>query len=176
MKLTIASHMGAKRPRYFPARMLTAEDLELEQQYVNGQLRRLTRATLGTGVVEGLAISTSESTISVLPGLAVDPLGQLIELTESSAATLPAASGAWDVFVKLDHEPCDPILALAFDDESRQEPSMLCDVIRVWLEDAQPASAHLGGDSAVWLGRVRAIRGAIEIECAKRRARVVAAD
>ena len=164
MKTIIGSHAGAKRPRFFYGRLLTAEDFQLEQQYIDGQLRRLARATLGVGVVEGLVISTSESTITVSPGLAVDALGRMVELTETCTAALPAATGAWNVFVELVHEPCDGSPALGLDEDFKQEAAALRDVSRVWLEETQPSADRADDGKSVWLGRVRAARGAIEVD------------
>lgn len=167
MKTVIGSRIGAKRPRYFHGRLLTAADFQLEQQYTDGRLCRLALVALGPGVVEGLVISAFDGSIVISPGVAVDPLGRLIELTEPCKAALPAATGAWNVFVELEHEPCDAAPASGVDESSGLEATMLRDVIRIWL--AQSSGDPTDEGSAVWLGRLHATAGTIEVLCAAAR-------
>lgn len=167
-KTIICAQIGAKRPRYFEGRLLTRQDFEFEQQYIDRQLRHLARATLGVGIVEGLVVSATATSIAVSPGLAVDPLGRLVELTDTCTAALPATSGAWDVLLELDYEPCDPGLALGLDEDAAREATMQRDVVRLLLAETEPFADRGDSGNVVWLGRVRATRGAIEIDRAKR--------
>ena len=70
------------RSHYFDSRLLTAEDLNRDQIYVDGRLRELGQA-LGYGVVRGLELSLDIATgkISVKPGLAVSRAGRVLEVT-----------------------------------------------------------------------------------------------
>jgi hypothetical protein len=96
---------GRRRPRYFEGRLLSADDLTLEQEY-HREMRHLQNRILGSGIVEGLTLSIDDDTITVSPGLALDVLGREIVLTEpftllaGKPSTKPGASSvitaAWE--------------------------------------------------------------------------------
>ena len=92
---------GNTRPNYFPGRLLSAADLRDEQQFHVGKHRRHVRLLHGWGVVNGLAVTvTSDGTsVTVAPGVAVDPLGNEIVLGDFVATTPPygTTSSAWVV-------------------------------------------------------------------------------
>jgi hypothetical protein len=69
------------RSYYFDNRLLTAEDLNRDQLYVDGRLREVGQ-TLGYGILNGLDVDLDQSdgTISVTPGLAVTRAGRVLEL------------------------------------------------------------------------------------------------
>jgi hypothetical protein len=86
---------GLVRNHYFAGRLLGAEDFQLEQDYVRERLRRRNRALHGAGIVEGLQVSVDPDggggeQIVVQPGLALDPLGEEIEVRCEASASLPA--------------------------------------------------------------------------------------
>lgn len=67
------------RNRYFYGKLLTAEDFEQEQRYVNDKRRLINRWLFGAGVVAGLeVIRVDDYTISVEMGLALDYTGREI--------------------------------------------------------------------------------------------------
>lgn len=70
------------RSHYFDSRLLTAEDLNRDQIYLDGRLRELGQA-LGYGIIRGLELSldVSNGKISVHPGLAVTRAGRVLEVT-----------------------------------------------------------------------------------------------
>ena len=70
------------RSHYFDSRLLTAEDLNRDQIYLDGRLRELGQA-LGYGIVRGLELGLDISTgkISVKPGLALSRGGRVLEVT-----------------------------------------------------------------------------------------------
>ena len=70
------------RSHYFDSRLLTAEDLNRDQIYLDGRLRELGQA-LGYGIIKGLELSLDISTgkITVKPGLAVSRAGRVLEVT-----------------------------------------------------------------------------------------------
>lgn len=71
-----------KRPRYFDGRLLTAKDLQAEQNYHREKRRLLNRALHGWGVVEGLEVAASGDAITVSPGFALDPEGNEIVIPD----------------------------------------------------------------------------------------------
>jgi hypothetical protein len=78
-----------KRLRYFTGQVLTAESLELEQQYFREKSRRHNRTLHGFGIVSGLKVSVRLGQIIVEDGLALDCEGN--ELVVPSAQTVVVA-------------------------------------------------------------------------------------
>jgi hypothetical protein len=79
-----------KRPRYFAGNLLTAADLELEQQYVREKSKLHNRALHGFGIVFGLKVTVDAGQVLVEPGLALDCEGN--EVVVSAAQSIPAAA------------------------------------------------------------------------------------
>lgn len=68
-----------ERNRYFYGKLLTVDDFETEQKYVNDKRRMINRFLHGCGVVCGMnVVRTDETTISVEMGLALDFAGREI--------------------------------------------------------------------------------------------------
>ena len=67
-----------KRVRFFSGQLLSAGDLQAEQDYVRDRLRRHNRWPHGWGVVGGLAVSVGREGIVVKPGLARIVLARLL--------------------------------------------------------------------------------------------------
>lgn len=72
-------HPLLTRTHYFDGRLLTAADLTREQLYLDQRLREVGQA-LGSGVVEGLAVTLSGGRLSIGPGLAVTEAGRLLQV------------------------------------------------------------------------------------------------
>jgi hypothetical protein len=90
-----------KRPRFFSGKLVTPEDLELEQQYFREKLKRHNRSLHGFGIVSGLKVSVSSGQIVVEPGLALDCEGnEVIVDTEQSILT-PASFDKRNWFVNV---------------------------------------------------------------------------
>ncbi len=82
------------RNRFFTGKLLTAEDLELEQQYVREKLKRHNRNLHGFGVVSGLAVSRSSgNVVTITPGLAIDCQGNEILVEEPLRHSIPESGG-----------------------------------------------------------------------------------
>jgi|ERR1044072_13696 hypothetical protein len=77
-----------KRPNFFPGKVLTPEDLELEQQYFRGKLKLHNRSLHGFGIVSGLNVTVESGQIVVEAGLALDCEGNelVIDVRQSIAA------------------------------------------------------------------------------------------
>lgn len=73
-----------ERPNWFARRLLTAEDLDLEQTYFRERMRRRNRLLHGWGVVTGLGVErTAGVGLTVSPGFALDAAGNEIVVPES---------------------------------------------------------------------------------------------
>jgi hypothetical protein len=84
-----ASTIVFERPRYFAGKLLTAEDLELEQRYHIEKRRLLNRAIQGAGIVSGLDVSLGDGSVTVAPGLALDAMGREILIEEPAQLAIP---------------------------------------------------------------------------------------
>ena len=69
---------GLSRPRYFDRQQLRAEDLTLEQQYLDRRLRRLTRYLHGWGMVAGGIVGVDGDRMVLTEGYGITPLGDEI--------------------------------------------------------------------------------------------------
>jgi hypothetical protein len=79
-----------ERPHYFPGKLLTAEDFELEQRYHIEKRRLLNRMLHGVGIVSGLAVSGGAGgTVTIDPGFALDPRGREILVCEPQQLAIP---------------------------------------------------------------------------------------
>ncbi len=68
-----------ERNNYYYGKLLSAEDFELEQKYINDKRRMLSRMMYGSGVLAGLlVVDVDEQTISVEAGVAIDAYGREI--------------------------------------------------------------------------------------------------
>lgn len=72
--------------------LLDAEDFGAEQAYHRGRQARALQYLFGTGTVAGLRVGYESATdeIVVQPGLAIDPLGRLVEVTRKRCLRLRA--------------------------------------------------------------------------------------
>jgi hypothetical protein len=126
------------RPRYFEGKLLTAADLDQEQDYVRTKHRRHNRLLHGVGVVSGLGVSLTsqdgESAVVVSPGLAIGPTGE--ELLICERVTLPLRPDETPMFVTvgLVEQPVDP--------NTNGEPTRIEEFAAAALVDNVPAG-HL---------------------------------
>jgi hypothetical protein len=98
-----------KRVRFFSGQLLSAADLQVEQDYVRDRLRRRNRWLHGWGVVGGLTVSVGREEIVVAPGLALDGLGNEIEVCEPARRALPTSSRPCYLTVALAEHDTDPV-------------------------------------------------------------------
>lgn len=68
---------GPERPRYYPRQIVTADDLNLAQDYFRDKLRRHNRMLHGFGVVCGAELVTSSTAwcVAINPGYLITPCG-----------------------------------------------------------------------------------------------------
>lgn len=89
-----------ERNHYFYGKLLTVDDFETEQRYMNDKRRVINRFLYGSGVVCGLNVVTiDDTTISVEPGLALDFSGREVVVDVPSVKKLSMIEG-FDSFLK----------------------------------------------------------------------------
>ena len=90
---------GFRRNNFFPGRLLTASDLELEQNYFRAKQKLHNRALHGFGIVSGLEVSYRRDKLLVTAGLALDCEGNEITVAGSQSVPLPQPNTDTPVFL-----------------------------------------------------------------------------
>ena len=144
---------GLQRVRYAAGMVLAAEDLQADQDYFRSRLSRRNRLLHGAGIVSGLAVQLESAAtgarITVAPGLALDALGNEIEVDQPTTLPLPAAGGAQLVLVRHVERPCRPV-ATATNDPGATQATRVVESFVVEL-------AQSAGPDALALARVRRV-------------------
>lgn len=104
-----------RRVQFFSGRLLSAGDLQAEQDYQREKLRRHALALHGQGIVRGLGVRIQADAcapaarLHIEPGVAVDPLGELLVLPVCVERDLPPVAEE-PLYVTLRHweQPCEP--------------------------------------------------------------------
>jgi hypothetical protein len=104
------------RPRFFNGQLLTAADLQAEQDYSRKMMRRHNRCLFGTGIVTGLRVTLdassstkNETVITVAPGCAIAPDGQQLSVCEALRCVLRAGGPAGYVVLQYFERAIDPV-------------------------------------------------------------------
>jgi hypothetical protein len=104
------------RPRFFNGQLLTAADLQAEQDYSRKMMRRHNRCFHGTGIVTGLRVAADSSSstkdkpvITVSPGCAIDSHGQELSVCEALRCVLRARGSAGYVILQYFERAIDPV-------------------------------------------------------------------
>jgi hypothetical protein len=155
-----------RRVNYFHGQLLTPEDLQAEQDY-HRKMRYLHNRLLGHGVVHGLDVTVGDgSTVVVTPGLAIDPCGREIVLSDELRIAVPDTTGpdiavpdgSLDLTAIWDQEPDSFVVSV--DESAGEGVEELADrreaAFSRWLERPRLALAPTGEAPAesVLLGRV----------------------
>ena len=101
-----------ERLRYFAGRLLSPDDLTLEQDYFRTRLRRLNRELYGSGIVGGLDVSVERAgaaqQVVIAPGFAIDARGEEIEVPDGATASLPQSGSLLYVILTHCERPTHP--------------------------------------------------------------------
>jgi hypothetical protein len=80
-----------RRNKYFSGELLAAADFQREQTYSIDRGRLLSRLTVGTGVLSGLAVTAAaDGTLTIEPGVALDHFGRVIIVPTAARGIDPA--------------------------------------------------------------------------------------
>ena len=87
-----------ERNRYFHGKLMTARDMEAEQDYLRRRMATLSRGVLGVGVVAGLEVTGVEETdedvrVTVTPGVALDAAGRTVVVPEGTGSVTVRSPG-----------------------------------------------------------------------------------
>lgn len=156
-----------RRVRYFAGRMLTADDFQAEQTY-HRQMRYLQNRLCGIGIVDGLDVTLVGRGVEVGPGVAIDPVGRELVLTQPTRTSPPqprtAAPDGWDLVLVWGEDLEGPVPVPGGEDE----PAWVVERPRVHLVLHGQAP-----DEAVALARLSRTRTGFTVDTSVRRRRGV---
>ncbi len=101
-----------RRVSFFNGRLLTAEDLNREQEYTLGKQQLHNRSLHGFGIVDGLEVSSVRDKVVVAPGFALNCEGNEIVVSHQQVLTAPDLNeNARSLFVNLRYaeEKSEPV-------------------------------------------------------------------
>jgi hypothetical protein len=159
------------RPRYFSGRLLTADDFNLEQNYVIDRLGRRNRLLYGAGIVDGLDVTADDGSdgphVVIAPGLAFDRCGREIFVDRCRRLALPASGAALFVQVSYREKTSDQVPGATTADSS-DDATRATRIVETFDATLAPAPA----DGALAIARVRAVRGRWRVDPAFRVQRI----
>ena len=110
-----------ERNRYFYGKLLSVDDFDAEQRYMNDKRRMLNRFLYGTGVVCGMqVVEVDDVTISLEMGLALDFSGREIVVSKPVTKKLSSIEG-FSRYAAAGEERWNLYLGIAYD-EQVEEP------------------------------------------------------
>ena len=135
-----------ERLRFFSGRLLSADDLQQEQEYFLARLRRQNRFLHGWGVVSGLGVRLSgKDTLIIEPGLAIDCAGNEIVLSEKSELSLKGIAGKQHLILQYAEIHVSPTPSFSDSlDSSATEFSRVRESTQVELAAVDPSPNHRG--------------------------------
>jgi hypothetical protein len=104
-----------ERNKFFQGKLMTARDMEVEQEYHAERLHVLNRFTTGSGIVYGAEVSSveagdSELAVTVEPGLVLDSYGRPLVIEHSTTRTLPLpASDTIYLYIRFDRSELESV-------------------------------------------------------------------
>ena len=88
------SYFSFRRNNYYNGKLLSVNDFEAEQKYINDKRRILTRLIGGMGVASGLdVVAIGNDSLSVEAGLGIDGFGREIVLSEPDVKKISSFTG-----------------------------------------------------------------------------------
>ena len=136
-----------ERPHFFNGKLLTADDLQLEQDYHRNKARLHNRFLHGWGVVQGLNVSLDRGSVVVSPGLALDCAGNELILPQEERLSLVNSTGRQWVVVRYVELPIGQVPLPS----GNLEPSRVQEAVAVELSSINPLAGH-GGQRARRVG------------------------
>jgi hypothetical protein len=129
-----------ERPHFFNGKLLTAEDLQREQDYHRNKARLHNRFLHGWGVVQGLSVSLDQGSVVVSPGLALDCAGNELILPQEERLSLVNLVGRQWVVVRYVELPIGQVPS----PNGNVEPSRVHESMAVELSSSNPLVGHGG--------------------------------
>lgn len=137
-----------KRNNFFAGRLLTAADLNLEQEYFREKLKRHNRYLRGFGVVFGLEVSKRSTNVIISQGLAIDCVGNELVVPGPASIPLPDSAKLGEtVFVSLEfaEREIDPAQVPANDSQTLNASIEEISSIVFLKQNANSGHRHIKG-------------------------------
>ncbi len=129
-----------ERPHFFAGKLLSADDLQADQDYIRGKSCLHNRFLHGWGIVTGLNVSADRENVVVSAGLAIDCAGNELVLPEPARITLTHLVGRRYVTIQYLEVPIDQ----APSPQGEIEFSRVREAARIELSCANPGAGHAG--------------------------------
>ena len=127
------------RNHYFTGQLLSVDDLQREQDYTLGRLRRRNRFLTGWGVVAGLGVSVEQGEIAVVqPGFAIDCAGNELIVEAPARLSLAGLSGRQHVVISYGEIEEAPVASST----GSQEFSRVRESSIIEISHLNPAAGH----------------------------------
>jgi hypothetical protein len=166
--------MRTIRPNYFSGKLLSAEDLKLEQDYFLDKTRLHNRCLHGCGVACGLGIAVgtgASPVVKVEPGCAIDSFGNLIEVTETVEMSFDPGVKQSACYILLRYKECasDGVPVPLEPDQNGSgatQPNRIRETFEVYFEEQDPITNRksqagqkaCGAPRPLAIGRLRRMR------------------
>lgn len=131
-----------RRNNFFSGRLLSAADLELEQNYFRSKLKLHNRLMHGFGIVSGLEVSSSGGELHVSSGVAIDCEGNEIVVVERCAHPLPTLCSDTSLFLTIQYREQQTNPTPAVGSEALSESSVIEEVFVLEFESQNPNQNH----------------------------------
>ncbi len=144
-----------ERTRFFAGQLLSADDLQHEQDYFRDKSRLHNRFLHGWGIVAGLGITVDqESTVVVSPGLALDCAGNELVLADEQRIPLSGLAGRH--YLTIEYQ--EVAVGQTPSPHGETEHSRVREAVCVALAGANPGAGHSGtGAGTPGCGRSHAL-------------------
>jgi hypothetical protein len=135
-----------QRVRYSFGQLLSVADFELEQTYFLEKTRLHNRLLHGSGIIVGLEVALSHSSIAVQPGCALDCVGNMIFVSEALEAKPPDGTDN-PVYIMLHYRECETDLIPVVGEpcetgEQNIEASRITESFQLNYESGNPFQSH----------------------------------
>ncbi|BEP29037.1 hypothetical protein [Helicovermis profundi] len=82
------------KSNYFYGKLLTVNDFEIEQEYINSKINLINKYVFGEGIIKGLnVVMIDDQTLSIEPGIAIDSFGKTIVVSKPITEKLSLIEG-----------------------------------------------------------------------------------
>jgi hypothetical protein len=130
------------RNNFFTGKLLTAAELELEQDYFRGKLKLHNRALHGFGIVSGLEVSRRRDKLLITSGLALDCEGNEIVVPEKVIQPLPPMNSNSSAFLTIHYREQKTNPTPVVDAEELCKPALIVESFALTFETQNPNQHH----------------------------------
>lgn len=134
-----------EKNRFFEGKLMTARDMQAEQNYHAERLELLASHTTGSGIVRGLAVrsvdaSDGELSVSIDSGFAIDGCGRPIVVETPTTKSLPEPEGdECHLFIRFDEVALESVPVPDADSPSTEtESNRLVEVFELTYRETAP--------------------------------------